>query len=108
MTSKNASVQVTETNLADYLGVAKYRYGEVEANDRIGIGTGLDRGRWRTPTHRRRDDARQRQDDRHRQLAGCHERIDLSGSAPQYSDVNGGRTRTQTLDPLIKRQDLSV
>jgi ATP-dependent Lon protease len=41
MTSKNGSVQVTETNLADYLGVAKYRYGEVEANDRIGIVTGL-------------------------------------------------------------------
>jgi ATP-dependent Lon protease len=41
MTSKNSSVQVTETNLSDYLGVAKYRYGEVEANDQVGVVTGL-------------------------------------------------------------------
>jgi ATP-dependent Lon protease len=41
MTSKNRSVQVTETNLSDYLGVAKYRYGEVEANDKVGVVTGL-------------------------------------------------------------------
>jgi ATP-dependent Lon protease len=41
MTSKNGSVQVTETNLSDYLGVAKYRYGEVETNDHVGVVTGL-------------------------------------------------------------------
>src|SRR5215469_11470076 len=41
MTSKNGSVQVTETNLSDYLGVVKYRYGEVEANDQVGVVTGL-------------------------------------------------------------------
>jgi ATP-dependent Lon protease len=41
MTSKMESLKVTGTNLFDYLGVAKYRYGEVEANDRIGIVTGL-------------------------------------------------------------------
>jgi ATP-dependent Lon protease len=41
MTSKTESLKVTGTNLFDYLGVAKYRYGEVEANDRIGIVTGL-------------------------------------------------------------------
>jgi ATP-dependent Lon protease len=41
MTSKNGSVQVTETNLSDYLGMAKYRYGEVETNDQVGVVTGL-------------------------------------------------------------------
>jgi ATP-dependent Lon protease len=41
MTSKHGSVQVTETNLSDYLGVAKYRYGEVETNDHVGVVTGL-------------------------------------------------------------------
>jgi ATP-dependent Lon protease len=41
MTSKTDSVEVTGTNLFDYLGVPKYRYGEVEANDRIGVVTGL-------------------------------------------------------------------
>jgi ATP-dependent Lon protease len=41
MTSKTESLKVTGTNLFDYLGVAKYRYGEVEANDRIGVVTGL-------------------------------------------------------------------
>ena len=35
------SVQVTGTNLSDYLGASKHRYGEVEANDRIGIVSGL-------------------------------------------------------------------
>jgi ATP-dependent Lon protease len=41
MTSKNGSVRVTETNLSDYLGMAKYRYGEVETNDQVGVVTGL-------------------------------------------------------------------
>jgi ATP-dependent Lon protease len=37
------SAQVTGTNLSDYLGVSKHRYGEVEPNDRIGIVSGLAR-----------------------------------------------------------------
>jgi ATP-dependent Lon protease len=41
MTSKTQSVELTGTNFFDYLGVPKYRYGEVEATDRIGIVTGL-------------------------------------------------------------------
>src|SRR6516225_2547776 len=41
MTSKQESVEVTGTNLFDYLGVAKFRYGEVEANDQVGVVTGL-------------------------------------------------------------------
>ena len=32
---------MTAANLSDYLGVPKYRYGEVESNDRVGVVTGL-------------------------------------------------------------------
>ncbi len=41
MTSKEESVRVTAGNLSDYLGVLKFRYGEVEPNDRVGVVTGL-------------------------------------------------------------------
>src|SRR5437016_3258397 len=39
--SKKKSVKASADNLADYLGVPKYRYGEVEDKDQIGIATGL-------------------------------------------------------------------
>ena len=39
--STKKSVKVEANNLADYLGVPKYRYGEVEDKDQIGIVTGL-------------------------------------------------------------------
>jgi ATP-dependent Lon protease len=35
------SVVVTNDNIADYLGVAKYRYGEAELEDQVGVVTGL-------------------------------------------------------------------
>ncbi|WP_237479849.1 endopeptidase La [Lichenibacterium dinghuense] len=41
MMSGSTSVQVTDANLADYLGVAKFRYGEAEAEDQVGVVTGL-------------------------------------------------------------------
>src|SRR3979411_214562 len=41
MTSKKKTVRVTAENLSDYLSVPKYRYGEVEAEDQIGVVTGL-------------------------------------------------------------------
>jgi ATP-dependent Lon protease len=41
MTSKKKSVSATTENLADYLGVPKFRYGEVEQSDQIGVVTGL-------------------------------------------------------------------
>jgi ATP-dependent Lon protease len=41
MTSKKKAIAVTADNLADYLGVPKYRYGEVEDEDQIGVVTGL-------------------------------------------------------------------
>ena len=39
--SKKKSVSVTAKELGDYLGVPKYRYGEVEEMDQIGVVTGL-------------------------------------------------------------------
>ena len=71
MTSKKKSIAVTAASLGDYLGVPKFRYGEIEAEDLIGVVTGL---AWtdvggRIAHHRRRDDAGQGQDDRHGQLA---------------------------------------
>ena len=39
--SKVKSVQVTAANLGDFLGVAKFRYGEVETEDQVGVVTGL-------------------------------------------------------------------
>jgi len=39
--SKKKSVHVTEKSLEDYLGVPKYRFGEVESEDQIGVVTGL-------------------------------------------------------------------
>jgi ATP-dependent Lon protease len=39
--SEKKSVKASADNLADYLGVPKYRYGEVEDKDQIGIVTGL-------------------------------------------------------------------
>ncbi len=41
LTSSKKSIVVTVDNLNDYLGVQKYRYGEAEAEDRIGLVTGL-------------------------------------------------------------------
>ncbi|HZC55832.1 MAG TPA: endopeptidase La [Xanthobacteraceae bacterium] len=39
--SKKQSVEVTEKTLPDFLGVPKFRYGEVEDEDQVGVVTGL-------------------------------------------------------------------
>jgi ATP-dependent Lon protease len=41
MISKKKSVKVTEKNLEDFLGVPKYRFGEIESDDQVGVVTGL-------------------------------------------------------------------
>ncbi|MDI4663638.1 endopeptidase La [Xanthobacter autotrophicus] len=39
--SKKKSVKVTAKNLEDFLGVPRYRYGEMETEDQVGVVTGL-------------------------------------------------------------------
>ncbi|MDE2244448.1 MAG: endopeptidase La, partial [Bradyrhizobium sp.] len=41
MISKKKSVKVTEKSVEEFLGVPKYRYGEIETDDQVGIVTGL-------------------------------------------------------------------
>jgi ATP-dependent Lon protease len=41
LTSKTTQVKVTGANVEDYLGVPKYRFGEAELEDQVGIVTGL-------------------------------------------------------------------
>jgi ATP-dependent Lon protease len=41
LTSDAKTVKLTEKNLEDYLGVVRYRYGEIEREDQIGVVTGL-------------------------------------------------------------------
>ena len=39
--TKKKSVKITVENLADYLGVPRFRYGQVEFDDQVGVVTGL-------------------------------------------------------------------
>ncbi len=41
LTSSKSSITVTKDNVSDFLGVWKYRYGEAEDEDQVGIVTGL-------------------------------------------------------------------
>jgi ATP-dependent Lon protease len=38
---EETEVEINEKNLSDFLGVAKYKFGELEADNRVGIVTGL-------------------------------------------------------------------
>ncbi len=40
-TGKAKKVEITAQNLGDYAGVTKYRYGEIDGEDRVGVVTGL-------------------------------------------------------------------
>ena len=79
LTDKVEKVVVTEANMSDYLGAPKYRFGEVEAEDMVGVVTGL---AWTEVggellTIEGVIDARQGQDDRHGQPARGDEGIDF-------------------------------
>jgi ATP-dependent Lon protease len=41
ITSKKKAIKVTDANLGDYIGVPKYRFGETELEDMVGVVTGL-------------------------------------------------------------------
>ena len=79
--SQKKSVKVEANNLTDYLGVPKYRYGEVEdiGPDRHRHRARLDRRRRRVAHHRSRHDARQGPHDGDRQPARRDEGVDLGG-----------------------------
>ena len=77
LTTKNKSVHVTQgepVRLSRRTEIP-LRRGRTGRSGRRGHRPCLDRSRRRDPHRRRRDDAGQGQDDRHRQSARCHERI---------------------------------
>ncbi len=78
LTSTNKTVAVNLGNLESYLGVPKYRLrrGGARRSGRHRHRACLDRGRRRAADDRRRHDARQGQDDRHRQPARRDEGVD--------------------------------
>src|SRR5690606_25188441 len=39
--SDKKSVTVTDENVSDYLGVPRYRYGQIDGEDQVGVVTGL-------------------------------------------------------------------
>jgi ATP-dependent Lon protease len=41
LTTKKKKIVVTGANVSEYLGVPKYRYGEIESEDQVGLVTGL-------------------------------------------------------------------
>jgi len=41
VSGEEKKVTVTNENISDYLGIKKFKYGEVEAEDRVGVVTGL-------------------------------------------------------------------
>ena len=78
MLSKKKSVKITEKTLEEFLGVPKYRFGEIETDDQVGVVTGL---AWTDVGGELltigRDDAGQGPHDGHRQPARCDEGVDL-------------------------------
>ncbi len=81
MTSKKKSIAVTAASLGDYLGVPKFRYGEIEDEDQIGVVTGL---AWTDVggellTIEGAMMPGKGQHDRHRQPARRDEGVDLGG-----------------------------
>ena len=41
VTNKETKVDIQKTNISNYLGVAKFKYGEIDQDDRVGVVTGL-------------------------------------------------------------------
>jgi len=41
VTKKTDKIKITDSNIDDYLGVKKFKYGEIENNDLVGVVTGL-------------------------------------------------------------------
>ena len=41
VTKKNSKIEINKNNIDDYLGVKKFKYGEIEEQDQVGLVTGL-------------------------------------------------------------------
>jgi len=41
VTNKHANIEINNSNIDAYLGVKKFKYGEIEENDKVGVVTGL-------------------------------------------------------------------
>ena len=41
VTNKETKIDIQKTNISNYLGVAKFKYGEIDQDDRVGVVTGL-------------------------------------------------------------------
>ena len=41
VTNKNTKIEVSKENITNYLGVPKFKYGEIDQDDRVGVVTGL-------------------------------------------------------------------
>ena len=92
-------VRVTRRNLDAYAGVRKFRYGEAEHEDLVGVSTGprLDRGGRRTAVDRSGHRARQGAHDHHGQAWRRHAGVGAGGQELRAFALDGARHHTADL-----------
>ena len=92
-------VKVTSRNLEKFSGVRRFRFGEVEYDDMVGITSGLrlHGHRRRTAVHRGGCAARPRQDDHYRQARGRHAGIGSGGTQLPARPLYRVRSETDSL-----------
>ena len=106
-------VHITRRNLEKYAGVKRFRYGEVEPEDLVGVTTGLgmDGSRRRIADDRSRGAARQGQDHHHRQARRRDEGIGAGGRKLRQGARDGVRhqadasRKTRYPCPRSRRRD---
>ncbi len=106
VSGKAKSIAVTQENVDTYAGVRKYRYGEMEGEDQVGVvtGLGLDRSRRRHAADRIRHAARQGPHADDRQARRRDEGIDRRGAL--LCALQGDDLRHQAAD--VRQGDIHV